>query len=62
MANKVRISFVTNRDDPFMPLIDGEVDCEGVELVTTFSDRPRRSGGSSNSMSSSSRRCRSPPI
>jgi 4,5-dihydroxyphthalate decarboxylase len=38
MANKVRISFVTNRHDPFMPLIDGEVDCEGVELVTTFSD------------------------
>lgn len=35
---KVQISFVTNRHDPILPLLDGEVEIEGAELVPTISD------------------------
>jgi 4,5-dihydroxyphthalate decarboxylase len=38
MAGKIQISFVTNRHDPIRPILDGEVEVEGAELIPTISD------------------------
>jgi 4,5-dihydroxyphthalate decarboxylase len=38
MANKLRLSFVTGRNERVEPLLKGAVDIEGVELIPTYSD------------------------
>ena len=35
---KLRLSFVTGKNDRIEPIIDGTVPIEGVELITTYSD------------------------
>ena len=38
MANKLRLSFVTGKNERVTPLLDGTVEIEGVELIPTYSD------------------------
>jgi 4,5-dihydroxyphthalate decarboxylase len=38
MANKLRLSFITAKNDRIEPILDGTVPIEGVELIPTYSD------------------------